>query len=140
MQILRCNSNCSHNEARHVATLIVIASKIAHWMCVSSLTYKSTELRCYPPSSSPDIKISQCAIKNIIIDVKFTASFARQPGFTLLLFYQGESAHYYGFSPDVCIRDENQKKDIFRRAAVILSRNAFELAMCTHCSRGKYSF
>jgi hypothetical protein len=70
--------------------LIVIASKIANWMCVSSLTYKSTELPLlYPPSSSPDIKISQCAIKNIIIDVKFTASFARQPGFALAPFLSG---------------------------------------------------
>jgi len=49
VQILWCNSNCSHNEARHVAMLIVIASKIANWMCVSSLTYKSTEL---PPLST----------------------------------------------------------------------------------------
>jgi hypothetical protein len=48
-----------------------------------------------------------------------------------LLFYQGESTHYYGFSPDVCIRDANQKKEIFRQAAVILSRNAFEQAMCS---------
>lgn len=117
LQILRCNSNCCHNEARHVATLIVIASKIAHWMCVSRLTYKSTELRRYPPSSSPDIKISQCAIKNIIIDVKFTASFARQPGFTRCSFFIRASAPItMDFHQMFALEGaENQKKEIFRR-------------------------